>query len=343
MADNRKKKTAGKGAKQKKTSASRRPFYFNVAATLLAVFVVVLLVLTLIHQARVKAWFSPGTEQTRSVAKADKDRLSLKGKQATAFDKPRPSQISRSDKSPLQDAVRTPVVESRNALTPPESGTDPQAAIIVDDLGDDPVFMRELLAIDLSLTAAVLPTASHAREIAQLAHQAGREVIIHLPMEPKDYPTSDPGKEPLFVNLPARELQNRMRDYISAVPYAVGANNHMGSKFTEDREGMSTVLTAIGERGMYFVDSRTTAATVAYDEAVKLKIPVAERDVFLDNERTVAAISAQIRELAAVARKRGRAIGICHPYPETLAALEQEVSYLAQQGVRIVPASQIVQ
>ncbi|MBE0595908.1 MAG: divergent polysaccharide deacetylase family protein, partial [Desulfuromonadales bacterium] len=119
---------------------------------------------------------------------------------------------------------------------PPSSR--PLVAIVMDDLGRDLATARSLLAIDLPITFAILPGEPQATALAQLAHRHGREVLIHLPMEPQGYPAINPGDDALLTRMAAEEIRAKMAVYRQQVPHAVGGNNHMGSRFTENREGM---------------------------------------------------------------------------------------------------------
>ncbi|HEY7745053.1 MAG TPA: divergent polysaccharide deacetylase family protein, partial [Desulfuromonadales bacterium] len=217
-----------------------------------------------------------------------------------------------------------------------------RAAIIMDDLGRDLETARALLAIDLSVTFAILPGEANAAKVATLAHDGGREVMIHIPMEPQSYPATNPGDDALLLGQSPEEIRRRFQGYVERVPYAVGGNNHMGSRFTEYRDGMEVVLAAMKDTGLFFVDSRTTGQSVAFAEARQAGVPAAARDLFLDNEQDVEQISREIRKLAVLAGRKGRAVGICHPYPQTLEALRREASYLKQQGIEIVPVSQLL-
>jgi len=225
---------------------------------------------------------------------------------------------------------------------PPTSGQRPQLAIIMDDLGRDLGVAREMLALDLQVTFAILPDTSHASQIATLAHRRGREVIVHIPMEPQGYPAVDPGKGALFTNLGADEIRRRFLGYLDRIPYAVGGNNHMGSKFTMDVDGMHNVLQVMKEEGLFFVDSRTTGGSVAMQEARRLAIPGISRDVFLDNVAEVEPIVTELHRLVKLARQRGVAVGICHPYPATVKALSREMEFLKGSGVDLVPVSRLV-
>lgn len=218
----------------------------------------------------------------------------------------------------------------------------PQVAIIVDDLGRDLETFRSLLDIELPLALAILPGEPHATEAARLAHRRGREVMIHLPMEPQGYPAIDPGDDALLVGQPPSEQLRRMRIYLRRVPHAVGVNNHMGSRFTEDLEGMAVVLGELRREGLFFVDSRTTGGSVAYELGRRAGIRVGRRDVFLDNVAEEEPILEQIRQLVRTARRSGTAIAICHPYPATLKALHRAVGLLEEEGIAVVPVSRLV-
>jgi hypothetical protein len=230
---------------------------------------------------------------------------------------------------PTPPPVRPPKVRAR-------------AAIIMDDLGRDLETARALLAIDLPVTFAILPSEAYAAEVATLAHRSGREVMIHIPMEPQSYPATNPGDDALLLGQSPEEIRRRFQEFVERVPFAVGGNNHMGSRFTEYREGMEVVLAAMKETGLFFVDSRTTGHSVAFSEARRAGVPAAARDLFLDNEQDVEQISREIRKLAVLAGRKGQAVGICHPYEQTLEALRREAPYLKQQGIEIVPVSQLL-
>lgn len=217
-----------------------------------------------------------------------------------------------------------------------------EVVIIMDDLGRDLRSARDLLAIDLAVTFSILPNEPRARSVAELARQGGREVMIHLPMEPLDYPQANPGENALFIDLSAREIRQRMAIYREMVPYAVGANNHMGSRYTADRAGMSVVLDELRQAGLFFVDSRTTAASLGLEVAQEQGVAGFGRDLFLDNEATVAAVGRELDHLIELALTRGRAVAICHPYPATLQALRQAQQRFAARGVEVVQASRFL-
>jgi polysaccharide deacetylase 2 family uncharacterized protein YibQ len=215
-------------------------------------------------------------------------------------------------------------------------------AIIIDDMGGNLESARRLLAIGIPLTFSVLPNTPEAPQVAELAHHHGIEVMIHIPMEPQGYPAINPGKGALLVGMPAKKIRTLFAGYRLRVPYAIGGNNHEGSLFTEQVSGMDTVLEEMKKDGLFFIDSLTTAQSVAYREARRLGVPTAVRDRFLDNELNVDKISHQIEKLVQLAKRQGHAIAICHPHPQTIKALEREASYLKNAGVELVPVSQLV-
>jgi polysaccharide deacetylase 2 family uncharacterized protein YibQ len=214
-----------------------------------------------------------------------------------------------------------------------------KVAIIVDDMGGDRAALTELLALKYPVTLAVIPFLEYSVETAETAHKKGREVMLHLPMEPLDYPHYNPGRGALFTFMTPEEFTGTLAEDLAAVPYVSGVNNHMGSSLTQDPEKMEIVLAAIKERRLFFVDSRTTAKSVAYDLAVKLGVPACERNVFLDNEADVAKIKNRIDELIGKAKANGKALAICHPRPETLRALKEMEKRLTASDIQVVPVS----
>ena len=219
----------------------------------------------------------------------------------------------------------------------------PRVAIVMDDLGYDLQSARELLKIGYPITFSILPNVPHAYSTATLAHENGREVLLHIPMEPQSYPDADPGENALFVDLSAPEINHRFKNFLQKVPFAVGGNNHMGSRFTEKKTVMETVLREMKKEGMFFVDSLTTAKSIGYVTAKNLHVPVAVRDVFLDNVKDVDKISGQIIHLADLAEKKGHAIGICHPYEQTMEALRKAEKLFEERNIEVVSVSQVLE
>jgi hypothetical protein len=176
---------------------------------------------------------------------------------------------------------------------------------------------------------------------AEEAHRRGHELMVHVPMEPHDR-NAHPGPKVLTTGLAPEELARRLDWAFGRLDGYVGINNHMGSRFTTDEAGMTQVLGAIRERGLLFVDSRTTALSVARKVAAALAVPFAERHVFLDDAPALSSVRRQLEEIERIARKRGYAVAIGHPRDTTLQALENWLPGLAARGFVLVPVSAIV-
>lgn len=233
--------------------------------------------------------------------------------------------------------VSPPVAKGPEA--PLGSGT---VAIIIDDMGKSTAEVRELMAIGVPLTFAVIPGLGQSEQVARAAHGGGCQVLLHIPMEPKDYPRKRLESNGLLLAYDSAAIEERVAGYLRQVPHAVGANNHMGSRFTEDREKMRTVLGVLKRKGLFFVDSLTTSGSVGVPLSRELGLKSAARNVFIDNSDDVNAIKAQLGTLARMAAKRGSAVGICHPHRATIRALAEELPLLQSRGIRFVYVSHLV-
>ncbi len=210
-------------------------------------------------------------------------------------------------------------------------------AIVIDDLGRDLEAVERLLATGEAITYAVLPFRPHSVETAERVHEAGEEVILHLPMEPQAYPRIQPGEGGLLAAMDPETFEATLARDLDAVPFADGVNNHMGSRLTELPEPMARVMRQLAARGLFFLDSRTTGHSVAPQAAEAAGVAWIGRDVFLDNRQEGEAIAAQLDALVEAARRRGRAVAIGHPHPATLDALEAYLPRLRQEGIAVVP------
>lgn len=262
------------------------------------------------------------------------DLIRAPGKQA------QPPPVKPVPAEPEKPAAKPP--EKTETAPPPEARHYARVAIVIDDMGQDIKKLNELLKIDAPIAIAVLPNLKYSKETAGLAYRSGHEVLLHLPMEPRDSVDNDPGKGALFTAMTSDEVSRQVEDDFRTVPFAIGINNHMGSKFTEDEALMRTVLEVVRRRHLFFLDSRTTSNSVAGRLAREMGLKNAERNVFLDNTRDRTYIKAQIAELAAIAKKRGSAIGIGHPYPETIEALKGSVADLSADGIEFVRLSELL-
>jgi polysaccharide deacetylase 2 family uncharacterized protein YibQ len=217
-----------------------------------------------------------------------------------------------------------------------------QVAILIDDLGWDLKAAQTLLALEAPLSFAILPNAPYRMLIAKEAQHRGRDVLLHLPMEPYGYPDVDPGQPVLLSTMTTQELTTQIGAALQALPTAVGVNNHMGSKLTENREAMRVVMQQMKLYNLFFLDSRTTQHSLAYQVAREIGVPTAQRQVFLDHETDITEIHQQLRRLATLAHEQGSAIGIGHPYPETVRVLQATLPAIRQEGIDIVPVSHLV-
>lgn len=242
---------------------------------------------------------------------------------------------------PQISSVSVPVERPQPVVVPQQKGAG-KVAIIVDDMGASMQELQGLLSIKLPVTFSVIPSLAHARGVAEAAHRAGADVMVHMPMEPEGYPKQPMEKIGLLVAMENPEIEERVTGYFRNVPYAVGANNHMGSRFTQNKEKMEVVLKVLKEKGVFFVDSKTSPASVGYRTARQLGLICAERQVFLDNVQDERAISKQLAQAVAIARKRGEAIAICHPHPATIRALHAAMPAFAKSGISFVYISRLV-
>jgi hypothetical protein len=214
-------------------------------------------------------------------------------------------------------------------------------AIIIDDVGYDRPLAEKFMELNGPFTMSILPHSPHRQIIARIAHAQGAEIMLHLPMEPLEYPEVNPGPGALLTSMSPNELIQVLEENLQAVPHVQGVNNHMGSKLTTQSEQIHQVFSVLKRRGLYFVDSRTTEGSVCQPSARLLQIPYSQRDVFLDHVQDPLFIRRQIRELVRLAKHKGEAIGIAHPHPTTYAILKETLPELRQQ-VELVPASRLV-
>jgi hypothetical protein len=218
-----------------------------------------------------------------------------------------------------------------------------QVALIMDDMGNSLETLDELIALGRPVTVSVLPYSTHATDTARIAHENGLEVLLHLPLESiNNYEAMANTEGMIRADMAEPEIVRSFEASYARVPFTAGSNNHMGSRFTAERDLMRAILRPLKMKGLFFVDSRTTSKTVALDEARKMGIPSTERDVFLDADADRGRIRGRLIELFQKARKKGHAVGICHPFPETLAVLKSSFFLLDSYGLEAVPVSRLV-
>ena len=201
----------------------------------------------------------------------------------------------------------------------------PHIALIIDDIGFSRSLAGKFLDLQVPITYAILPKLDRSRDLAEEIHAKGHEIMLHQPMEAHNNKIN-PGPGALYVGYEAERIAKVVRENIAGVPFALGINNHMGSRLTECRAEMNEVLNVVENQSLFFVDSLTSSRSIAYQEASRRRIPSAFRNIFLDNFRSEAYIVNQLRILEKEAFKYGRAVGIGHPFPETARAISRVLS-----------------
>ncbi len=214
----------------------------------------------------------------------------------------------------------------------------PRIAILIDDIGYQPAADLDALGLAGAYSYAVLPHAPHGARFSAAANALGRDSLLHLPME-AEHSNDLLGPGALRRQMDETAMTATLAAALASVAPVVGINNHMGSRLTREPRAMRRLALSLGQAAprLFFVDSRTTPRTVAASVLRKAGIPVLERDVFLDHVRHPTAIRQQLERLVRLAHRRGSALGIGHPYRETLSVLRGFRPGAA--GVRLVPAS----
>lgn len=216
----------------------------------------------------------------------------------------------------------------------------PKIAIVIDDLGDNLTVAKKIIALPAKLTISILPQTPQAIIIAELANEKGHEIILHLPMEAHTRPDLlGPGA--LFSNMDFDTFLNILQDDIESIPYIAGFNNHMGSLLTEDKEKMGWVMDEVKNHSLYFLDSRTSQNSIARDIAAQKSVRTIERDIFLDHSILSNDMMLQLKHLKFIAKTKGQAVLICHPYPATLAFLKSNLNSLKNE-FELVKLSQLL-
>lgn len=250
----------------------------------------------------------------------------------------RPSPAPEAAPAEPEPAARNPSTQAPAAkpVQPAERG---RLALIIDDAGYDLSELQPFLDLPMPLAVAVLPNLPHSTEAARRVRNAGKELLLHLPMEPEG--GEDPGPGALLTGQPAAEIERLLDAALESVPGAVGVNNHMGSKATADRAFMTALLDALDRRGLFFVDSRTTALTVAASEAERLGVPYLARKVFLD--AVDGSIEKSLDAAVDAAARGGSAVAIGHVQTDGLAAiLRRAAEGMERSGVRPATLSALI-
>ena len=216
-----------------------------------------------------------------------------------------------------------------------------RVAIVIDDMGQDVRLLDEIEGLNMPLSVAVLPYQRHSSEIARKARSAGLDVLLHMPMQPREK-IGGLGQGALKDGMTEEELTKTAVADLASVPGAMGVNNHMGSGLTEEAAPMRALMGLLNDKGLFFLDSRTSSASVAYKTAQDAGVRAATRDVFLDDSNDPADIEKQFQRMVDIARRRGQAVAIGHPRPATLYVLRERLPGLEKQGIELVRISELV-
>ena len=215
-------------------------------------------------------------------------------------------------------------------------------AIVIDDIGYDDSAIEKLLTFDIPITFSILPYCPYSEVAARKARRAGREVILHIPMEPQGYPEKNPGEGALLISMTRQEIEDEIQHAIDSVPFISGANNHMGSRFMADEEKLEVVLAELKKRDLYFLDSVTTTQSKGKTAARKIGIAYGTRDIFIDNSHETEETATTLKHIIKKQDKWETLIAIGHPYKSTLAAIEQVLPELKKNRIKVVPLSEII-
>jgi polysaccharide deacetylase 2 family uncharacterized protein YibQ len=225
----------------------------------------------------------------------------------------------------------------------PKIAVRPRVAIVIDDLGGENQISQEILHWKIPLTLSILPFTPYSRTLAQQAHRRGKEVILHLPMEPHGYPKTKPGEGVLLQEMEEEQLLRQLSRDLEAVPNIKGVSNHMGSRLMEDPGKVRVILKELKKRGLFFLDSRTTPQTVGLQIAKSIGLRATERSLFLDHSQDPDDIKEQLEKLVQFSLETGKAIGIGHPHPSTFKSIKEMIPIMKEKGIQIVPLSSLVE
>lgn len=247
--------------------------------------------------------------------------------------------LASRDKPNNKPLVQNKAFESSafSSYTPPLNSNI--VAIVIDDVGYQKRLGERTVALPGKITLAILPFTPFADQLARQGSSLGKEIMLHAPMEPKKLSYWGDG---LKASMQDYELRKELVAMINNIPHLAGVNNHMGSRLTENSVAMESLMQEISPRGLYFIDSRTTPNSAAYRAARRAGIPTYVRDIFLDHSRNPHDIDTQFNKLMRASKRKGIALGIGHPYPETLNMLEKRLPELKAQGIELVTVSELL-
>jgi polysaccharide deacetylase 2 family uncharacterized protein YibQ len=251
---------------------------------------------------------------------------------------PRPESYPSKD---TQNYIRIPPATSSTRPEKQMPGKG-RLAIIIDDMGSRVEEAQALYAIGVPLTFSIIPGLRSYREVASFAASKGTEIMIHIPMQSKGWPQQRIEANGLLLSMDDAAVTSRLDEFFRQLPEAVGANNHMGSEYSEHVNSMKLVLNTLKAKNLFFVDSVTTPKSTGFKLAREMGVRTERRNVFLDNEQNRDYIEGQLEQAVHIAERRGQAIAIGHPHPSTINTLAELLPVLERQGITLVPVSQLV-
>jgi polysaccharide deacetylase 2 family uncharacterized protein YibQ len=232
----------------------------------------------------------------------------------------------------VTETMATPATPARQKL----------ASIIIDDVGNNLLYGKQVVDLPATLTIAILPDTTYARRLARRAARNNKEIMLHLPMQSVEHHRHSPGT--LDLHMTHQEFLHQLQRNLSAVPYIRGVNNHMGSLLTRHPGHMAWLMDALSRHGdLYFIDSKTTSKSIADQIAGEYRVPALSRDFFLDPNDQPDTLERQFTRFINKVNSRGYALAIAHPYPDTIAFLKANLNRLESNGIKLVPVSRLVE
>jgi len=223
-----------------------------------------------------------------------------------------------------------------------QAQNQPRIAIIIDDLGYALSLGRRVTELPGPVACAVLPATPRGEALAIAANAAGKEVLLHLPLEAlREKKPQEPGR--ISLDMSRGEFARTFAEDMQSVPFAIGVNSHRGSLLTQHPGHMSWLMEEITAHGnLFFVDSFTTHQSIALRLALESGVPAVRRDVFLDPDESPETVAREFERLKKLARQRGMAVAIGHPYIATIELLERELPRLADEGIELISLSELI-
>ncbi len=250
-------------------------------------------------------------------------------------------EVKESEEAIYDSEQYTDLIVDDLASPEEEENFSPKAAFIIDDLGYETEVAKKMMELEYPIALSILPFLQYSEFTAEESKKNNKEIMLHLPMEPNNS-DANPGPGVIKSYMSEKEISQAVRKCILDFPYAIGVNNHMGSKITEDREIMKVVLEEIKGYNLFFIDSMTSKNSIAYEVAQEMGIKSAVRSVFLDNNNDMEYIKGQMLEVLETALRKGEVIAIGHSRINTFYVLKRMIPELIRAGIEIVPVSELV-